>query len=74
MTLTDLERQSALWQKLAAHLSERLDAQRARNDGELSPEETHKLRGRIAQIKEILALAREPVQVDGDAQAPLSEE
>ena len=74
MTLTDLERQSALWQKLAAHLSERLDAQRARNDGDLSPEDTQKLRGRIAQLKEILALAREPVQVDGDAQAPLSGE
>lgn len=74
MTLTDLERQSALWQKLAAHLSGRLDAQRARNDGDLSPEDTQKLRGRIAQLKEILALAREPVQVDGDAQAPLSGE
>lgn len=67
MTLTEMEHQSALWQKLDTHLHERLQALRSRNDGDLAPEETQKLRGRIAQIKEILALAREPVRVDGDA-------
>ena len=67
MTLDKLERHSALWQKLEGFLAHRLDALRKNNDGDLSPEETQRLRGRIAQLKEILALAREPVQVGDDA-------
>lgn len=67
MKLEPHEMQSALWQKLHAHMAERLDALRRSNDGDLSIEETQRLRGRIAQLKEILALAREPVQLGMDA-------
>lgn len=67
MTLEPHETRSALWQRLHAHLTERLDALRRSNDGDMSMEETQRLRGRIAQLKEILALGREPVQVGLDA-------
>ena len=33
---------------------------RARNDAHLAPERTADIRGRIAQLKELLALANEP--------------
>lgn len=67
MKLEPHEMQSALWQRLHAHMTERLDGLRRSNDGDLPMEETQRLRGRIAQLKEILALAREPVQLGVDA-------
>lgn len=60
MTLSDFERHSALWQKISKHLDERVQVLRARNDGDLDNIETAKLRGRIAAIKEIIALGEEP--------------
>lgn len=51
------ERNSPLWLSLARHLQERLSVLRQQNDASLSPEQTEKVRGRIAQIKEILSLA-----------------
>lgn len=58
MKLDDIEMRSALWMKLQAHLEERLAVLRSRNDGVLTPEETCLLRGRIAQVKEILDLGK----------------
>lgn len=69
MTLEPHEIRSALWQRIHTHLAERLDALRKSNDGDLGPEDTQRLRGRIAQLKEILALGREPVQVGEDAES-----
>ncbi|MEN6400862.1 MAG: hypothetical protein ABFD94_02860 [Armatimonadia bacterium] len=64
MKLQQHETRSALWLKLQAHMSEQLDVLRRKNDGLLSHEDTQRLRGRIAQLKEILALSEtEPVQV-----------
>jgi len=57
MKLTAGEIQSALWQKLGAYLEERLDRYRLKNDGNLDHDYTAKLRGRIAELKEMLALA-----------------
>jgi hypothetical protein len=58
MKLDGIDTRSACWIKLSAHLEARLTTLRARNDGALTPDETVHLRGRIAQIKEILALAQ----------------
>lgn len=54
--LTDVEKKSAVWLKLQAHLEARLLAARARNDAPLTPEQTQKLRGEIAALKEFLRL------------------
>lgn len=56
MNLTHVEAQSALWLKLKKHLEERLDVLRAKNDGDLDTTETARLRGRIAALKELIAL------------------
>jgi hypothetical protein len=50
---------SATWQKLAKHLARRIDDLRAQNDGQLSELDTARLRGRIAEIKQILSLAED---------------
>ena len=69
MNLTRLEQSSSVWLKLQAHVNERIDTLRSQNDGELSEVVTAKLRGRIAELKQILALAsqQEPVQADDDS-------
>lgn len=68
MKLDTRDIQSALWVRLRAHLQERMDLCRRKNDGDLDPDETARLRGRIAQLKEILAL-EEPVQADSTVDA-----
>jgi hypothetical protein len=59
---------SALWQKLEAHLKEKLTSLRAQNDAELGTEATSKLRGRIAEVKSLLSLGeiQETVQQEAD--------
>lgn len=71
MTLTEHDKRSTLWLKLEAHLNERVEMYRKQNDGNLSPEETIRVRGRIAQLKEILAL-NEPMQAGATDNAVLT--
>ena len=59
MYLHPIEAQSALWLKLKELMLERLDTLRHQNDGVLSLEETARLRGRIAELKNLLALEAE---------------
>lgn len=67
MRLDQHEVMSAVWLKLEAYLNERLSALRMNNDGDLTPEQTAKTRGKIASIREILALAEQREQVqEGD--------
>lgn len=68
MTLTDLEKQSAVWLKLERHLTETLTSLRSQNDGDLDLTATARLRGRINAVKQILALgvSPEPVQAEAD--------
>lgn len=47
------ERQHGIVLKLAAYLEQRLADQRAKNDNDLTPEETAALRGRIAEVKHL---------------------
>jgi hypothetical protein len=68
MKLTEGDKLSAVWQKLEPYLNDRLDACRKQNDGDLSPEQTAKLRGRVAMLREILARAEAgPVQAEDDS-------
>lgn len=59
MYLSQYEAQSALWLKLKKLMLERLDTLRQQNDGVLGVEETARLRGRIAELKSLLALEEE---------------
>lgn len=63
MTLSDFERHHALWKKISDHLTEQVRVARAKNDGDLDPIETARLRGRISAFKEIIALGDEPSPV-----------
>lgn len=54
------DRTNPLWLRLEAHMHQTLADLRARNDAHLAPERTADIRGRIAQLKELLALANEP--------------
>ena len=63
--LSAVERESPLWKRLEAYYVQRLEGYRRRNDTDLPDGETAKLRGRIGEIKHLLALADEtpdPVQ------------
>ena len=64
--VTELERQSALWLKLKAHVEKRIASLRARNDNDKNAEETAKLRGRIAELKLIAALDNPAVAMEPD--------
>ena len=56
MTLSDFERHSALWIKINKYLLERVETLRSKNDGDLDQFETARLRGRIAELKGLIAL------------------
>lgn len=56
--LTTAELNSPLWMRLERYLTARLVSHRRRNDGNLSPDETAKLRGRIAENLSLLALGK----------------
>ena len=58
-TLTLADRSRPLWLALAKHLNERRESLRRQNDATLPLEATEKLRGRIAQITELLSLAED---------------
>jgi hypothetical protein len=49
--------QSDAWKAVEKHLGERLVELRQKNDSNLAPDETARIRGRIAEIKELLGLA-----------------
>lgn len=60
---TEIERQSAVWKKLKTRLEARRDLLRRQNDGNLSHDQTMKLRGRIAEVNNLLALGEnQPTQ------------
>lgn len=65
--LTEGERNSALWQRLEAHLVQRLAEKRAQNDHSLTSDETARLRGAIAELKYLLDRATPGPAIDVDA-------
>lgn len=61
LTLTKMESESVLWIKLREHIAARLDALRRQNDQSMTPDETERLRGRIAAYKELMGLETGPL-------------
>lgn len=55
--LSDGDKSSAAWGKVSAYLTKRLDDLRIANDRDMTPDETAKQRGRIAEVKAMQALA-----------------
>ena len=56
MKLTFEERNSATWAAIRKHLDSRLDVLRRQNDNALDSIETATLRGRIQEVKRLIAL------------------
>lgn len=54
MKLNNIQKESALWVAIEAELKGELELLRAQNDNDKDPLETAKLRGRIAEVKQIL--------------------
>jgi hypothetical protein len=54
--LTEGDRNNATWKRLQDHYEKRLAQLRERNDKPRSHDDTLSLRGRIAEVKELLAL------------------
>ena len=65
--LTKAEYHSPVWLKIKDHLSERLIKARAKNDGNLSFDETCKLRGRINELKYLIDLDQPSPSIEADA-------
>jgi len=59
-SLSDYETQSALWTKLKAHMEDRLQVLREKNDGVLDADQTARVRGKIEQLKELLSAGEKP--------------
>lgn len=59
-TLHPQDRTNPLWLRLEAHMQQKLAELREMNDSTVPLERTENWRGRIAQLKELLALAVEP--------------
>lgn len=56
-TLTKNQKHSDTWRRLLTeYCAERLKALRIQNEGDLDPVATAKLRGRIAEVKALMAL------------------
>lgn len=61
---------SQTWLKLEKLLQKRLQTHRESNDGDLPVDRTSKLRGRIAELKDILAYARTNPAVEKEPPEP----
>lgn len=57
--LTAAERQGAVWLKIKKYLDDRLAAARRKNDGDLRESQTARLRGRIDELKAMLAFGED---------------
>jgi hypothetical protein len=55
------------WHEVFIWASERLEQYRKQNDGDMSEAETNKLRGRIAVLKELLALPNQKTILESQA-------
>lgn len=67
MKLTEHESQTAVWLKLEAYFKEQLESLRCQNDGDLSELDTSRIRGKLSLLKQIIALAEKPEQLQAEA-------
>lgn len=63
---------SVTWQKLRLRTESRLEMLRKRNDSDLTPDETARIRGQIAELKAMLALEEDPAKPTTAGVTPLS--
>lgn len=63
MKISPADRESAVWQRLRAHYTDRLAVLRVMNDGDNDEIATARLRGRIAEIKYLLDLESDDDQI-----------
>ena len=63
MNDSEIDFQSTTWKAIENRISMRLDYFRRQNDGYLSESATAMRRGRIAELKDFLALAKDPDKV-----------
>lgn len=66
MMLERGERISPLWVKISEYLVDKIEIARKQNDGNLSPQETDRLRGKIDAYKSLLEIGRLPTELSGD--------
>lgn len=59
MKLTPQERDSEVWRKLNAHIEERIALHRVKNDKDLDPVQTAKLRGRIQELIYLQSISKD---------------
>ena len=60
IVLSERERIDPLWLRLRERLQARLDLYRRQNDNDLTPEQTAMLRGRIRELKYLIAAGESP--------------
>lgn len=72
MKLTEAERQDPLWQKVERHINERIAAHRLTNDS-LTMQDivTAQIRGRIAELKDLLKIGQPAAHAPGETNDPL---
>lgn len=64
MNLSKTDRLSPIWVAVRAHLEDRLDRLRLMNDNEsLDAIHTAAIRGRIAEVKALLLIGEDPVEM-----------
>lgn len=57
------DRSGPTWGRIADHLRQRIATLRAQNDKPIEQREADLLRGRIAELKDLLALGEEQVEI-----------
>lgn len=62
-----IDKTSAVWQTIEAHLTARLQKLRLENDKQMSESETIRVRSDIAAIKNLLALPNKPEPIETSA-------
>lgn len=64
--MMQIDENSTTWRAIRTYLNERLAKCREKNDKQLDADETARLRGEIAAIKDLLALPARPARVAKD--------
>jgi hypothetical protein len=59
LKLVPHERQHPIWMKIEEELNRRIDVLRRMNDGAFDEIQTARLRGRIAELKDLLAMGKD---------------
>lgn len=61
--LTAIEQASPLWGKLMVYFEGRKRSLRAKNEGDLDPIQTAKVRGQLAELRALMTLNEEPLDI-----------